>query len=242
MRPPLPVRWAVALLLAAAVPVPARVAWLHDGLHGATTPGRPGWNSAYVAPLRINGGRAGLDVTGCQLAAPDAMRMLAETYRAAGGSVLSGHGSEIGWGIALAGDRVVRWLVFGAGRRGECIVVRVTQSKEDFLASGRRPERSLLSRVPGLPGSTPRLFVADDEARAAVEVSDARMPAPAALARMESQLVGDGWAPTVPVEPGAGLPVIYRKGREICIVSAGPGPEGTSITRLHKVLGGRDGL
>lgn len=238
----LPARWAAALALAVAGSAPARVAWLHDGLHGATTPGRPGWNSAYVAPLRINGGRAGLDVTGCQLAAPDAMRMLAETYRAAGGSVLSSHGSEIGWGIAVAGDRVVRWLVFGAGRRGECIAVRITQSRADFLASGRRPERSLLDRVPALPGSSPRLFVADDEARAAIEVSDARMPPAAALARMESQLIGDGWVPTVPVEPGAGLPLLYRKGREVCIVSAGPGPEGTSVTRLHKVLGGRDGL
>lgn len=242
MRPSLPARWAAALAFALATCVPARVAWLHDGLHGATTPGRPGWNGAYVAPLRINGGRAGLDVTGCQLAAPDAMRMLAETYRAAGGSVLSGHGSEIGWGIALAGDRVVRWLVFGAGRRGECIVVRLTQSREDFLASGRRPGRSLLDQVPDLPGSSPRLFVADDEARAAVEVSDARMTPAAALARMESQLVGAGWTPTLPVEPGAGLSILYRKGRAICIVSASPGPEGTSVTRFHKVLGGRDGL
>lgn len=235
-------RLAAALCLALAVAAPARVYWLHDGIHGATTAGRPGWNRAYAAPLRINGGKADLDVTGCQLPADDAMRILADTYRGSGGAVLAGHGTEMGWGIAVAGNRVVRWLVFGAGRSRECIVVRVTQSKADFLASGVRPVRSLLERVPELPGSQPRLFVADDEARAAVEVSDTRMPPDAAMRRMEAQLVGDGWSPTLPIEPGAGLPIIYRKGRELCIVSASPGPEGTSLTRLHKVLGGADGI
>lgn len=242
MRVSLPARWTAVLCLAGAAAVEARVSWLHEGLHGATSPGRPGWNSAYTAPLRINEGSADLDVIGCQLAATDAMRMLADTYRGAGASVLSGHGAEVGWGIAVAGDRVVRWLVFGVGRARECMVVRVTQSKADFLASGRRPSRSLLDRVPELPGSEPRLFIADEEARAAVEVSDARMPPSAVMQRMEAHLVGDGWTPAMPVEPGAGIPVIYRKGRELCIVSASPGPEGSSITRLHKVLGGRDGL
>ncbi|MBU4460511.1 MAG: hypothetical protein KJ579_08090 [Verrucomicrobia bacterium] len=236
-------RLAAALWIALSVAAPARVFWRHDGGgHGPTAPGRPGWNSAYAARLDINGGKADLDVTGCQLPAPDAMRMLADTYRGMGGSVLDGHGSEIGWGIAKAGDRVIRWLVFSASRPRECIVVRITQSMADFLASGRRPTRTMLDAVPELPGSEPRLFVADLQSRLAMEISTTKMPPAAAMRRMASQLVGDGWTPSVPVDPDSTPSVIYRRGRDLCIVSASPGPEGSSITRLHKVLGGKDGI
>lgn len=236
-------RLAAALWIAGSVAAPARVFWRHDGGgHGSTEPGRPGWNSAYAARLEINGGKADLDVTGCQLAAPDAMRMLADTYRGMGGAVLDGHGSQIGWGIAKAGDRVIRWLVFGASRPRECIVVRITQSTADFLASGRRPIRTLLDAVPELPGSEPRLFVADLQARLAVELSASKMPPAVAMRHMASQLVGEGWTPSIPIGPDSALSVIYRRGRDLCIVSACPGPEGSSITRLHKVLGGKDGI
>lgn len=235
--------WIVLAFACAVSPAISRVFWQRgSGGHGAVSAGQPGWSRAYAAPLRINGGRADLEILGADLRADDAHRMLIETYRGMGGSVLSGHGAELGWGVALIGDRVVRWLIFGAGLRGECVVMRIDQTRADFAASVRRPDRSLLDDLPDLPGAEPGLFAADDHALAAAEISSVRMPPAVAVARLESMLVGEGWTPAIPMDPGSGASIIYQRGRDLCVVSATATPGGASVIRLRKTLGGRDGI
>lgn len=235
--------WAACLAfftLIVAPPSLARVFWLQGGgPHGDTAAGRPGWNRAYAAELRINGGRADLDVIGCQMSASDAERMLLAAYNAAGGRAWASHGMDLGWGLATVGPHVVRWLIFSAGRSEECIVVRITQTRHEFLASGRPPAGTGIEALPPLPGADVRLLIADDTARAALDVLETRQSPAAALRSMGDALMGGGWVPAMPTGPDD-APTLFRRERDVCAISAVPGEAGGArLVRLHKRMAAR---
>ncbi len=217
----------------------ARVFWVREGVpHGPTSVGQPGWNPAHIARLEINGGTADLEVIGCQLPPPDAERLLLTAYRAAGGSAWGGHGLHLGWGLAFAGGRVIRWLIFSVDRPGECVVVRLTQTREEFLASARPPERSRLEALPPLPSvASMRLHAADLTHEAAAEVADVPMPPAAATGRLESDLLAAGWVPAVAAFADGSPAMLFRRGRDLCAVHAAPAANGGAIViRFHKRL------
>jgi len=182
-----------------------------------------------------------MEILGPTMPAEAAHRFLIQTYRAMGGSILAGRGANLGWGVALVGNRMVRWLIFEAGIRGECVALRMTQSLAEFRASAARPARSLLDGVPDAPGAEPRFFAADDDAAAAVEVSEVRLPPAETVERIESRLLGDGWIPARPTD-GETATVLFRRGRELCAVSAVPSDGGSVVTRMRKVLGRREAM
>lgn len=228
------------------VPAGARVfLLLGPSPHGATAAGQPGWNAAYRTTLEINGGRADLDVLGVGLGPADAQRLLEANYRGHGAAMAAGHGANLGWGIALDGDRVIRWLVIPVNRTQECVVFRIEQTREGFVESGRRPAAHRLSGVPVPPSAEPRLYVADETTLTALEVSESR-PAPETTARlMASALESSGWMPMVPQDPSRdpGGPRIYVRRGEICTVQVSPSPDGGStVLRFHKRLRSREGL
>lgn len=216
----------------------ARVYWLRgERSHGATSAGQPGWNRAYTTRLRINQGGGDLEVLGVSLPAPEAERTLVEAYRAMGADVWALHGAAIGWGIAVDGNRIVRWLIFSVGAPRECIVVRLTQSREEFLASARPPRGEPIPSLPPAPVVDTTLFVADEASRAAVQLGRSSLPVSAVARRLADDLVQAGWQPAVPPDPDS-PPLLFRRGRELCAVLASPREEGGStVVRLHKVLG-----
>ncbi len=230
-------RIAVACALVA-TSVPARVYWLRgERSHGATSAGQPGWNRAYSARLRINDGAADLEVLGVSLPAPEAERTLLEAYRAMGADAWAMHGTAIGWGIAVDGHRIVRWLMFSLGAPRECVVVRLTQSREEFLASARPPRGDPMPALPPAPAVDTTLWVADETSRAAVQLGRSALPVSAVARRLTDDLVQAGWQPATPLGPDA-PPLLFRRGRELCAVLASPREEGGStVVRLHKVLG-----
>lgn len=217
---------------------------LGPALNGATAAGQPGWTAAYTSTLDINGGRADLEVLGAGLDPGDAQRMLETAYRGRRAYVLSGHGSGLGWGIALEGDRVVRWLVVDVHRTRECVVFRIGQTRAEFLASGRRPTAHRLDAVPAPPQAEPRLYVADEATDAAIEVSVAPSEPVVEARIMDAALVSSGWIPVVPQDPSRGIGTrLYTRRGELCTVqvSAASGG-GSTVLRYHKKLRGREGL
>ena len=148
----------VGLVLGAAVglagfPASARVyQLLGPALHGSTTAGQPGWPLAYRAAVRLNGGRGYLEVLGCQFDAREAARQLYYVY-AGGGAVCLRPGRLLTWGLARAGDHIVRLLVLDVGRAAECVVVRLVQTRDEFRRSAQPPEDSALPDLPDLPGA-----------------------------------------------------------------------------------------
>ncbi|MDZ4198207.1 MAG: hypothetical protein U1E27_02880, partial [Kiritimatiellia bacterium] len=117
-------------------PTAARVfRQIPGGWHGATSAGRPGWTLAYEARYRINGGGARIEALGCGLPLFDALRALEATYRERGAAVRVFGGERQGWGIAVADEAVIRFLVVEVGRPGECLVFRIEQSAEEFRQS-----------------------------------------------------------------------------------------------------------
>jgi hypothetical protein len=230
--------WAGLLMTAIVLSTPARVFWTHDAIHGPTAAGQPGWNRAYSTQIRLNDGRASLDVIGCQLPASEAERMLVDTYRASGAPVLAGHGWELAWGIAEIHSMVVRWLIFSLGSPRECLVVRITQSKEDFLDSARPPPRSRLTQLTEVPNSTVRWYAADEQARVGLEVLEAATPPDPMRWRVVSDLIATGWVPTLPDGGDDYHPVMFRRGRELCLIHVAAGDaQGSRILRVYKELG-----
>lgn len=215
-----------------------RVYWVGRGpSHGPTTAGQPGWNQAYKSRLRINEGHADLEVLGVSLPAPEAERTLVAAYRAMGADVWAVHGTSIGWGIALEGTRVVRWLVFPVSGPRECIVVRLTQTREELHASARLPRGEPIPSLPPAPTITTTLFLADDSARASTQIGHSALPSLVAANRLADDLVQAGWQLAIPAAPDA-PPLLFRRGRELCAVLVVPREDGGSrVLRLHKVLG-----
>ncbi len=216
----------------------ARVFWTYDAIHGPTAAGQPGWNRAYSTQIRLNEGRASLDVIGCQLAASEAERTLLDTYRALNASVWAGHGWEVAWGIAKVQDVIVRWLIFSLGSPRECLVVRITQSTDDFLASARPPLRSRLTQLTEVPNSTVRWYAADEQARVGLEVLEAATPPDPMRQRIVSDLIATGWVPTLPDGGDDHQWVMFRRGRELCLIHVAPDDvQGSRILRVYKELG-----
>ncbi|MCX7818499.1 MAG: hypothetical protein N2652_04720 [Kiritimatiellae bacterium] len=238
-----PARGGVAVLIAGATLCGAasaigRVYWLRgESAHGATTAGQPGWNRAHTARIRINEGRADLEVLGVTLPATEAERLLVDAYRTMGADVWAMHGEVIGWGIAVDSRRVVRWLIVPLGHPRECLVVRLTQSREEFLASARPPTGNPIPSLPPAPALDTVLFVADETAHLAAQLGRSALPAPVAAARLADDLVQAGWHPVIPPEPDV-PPLLFRRGQELCAVITSPQEGGSSVLRLHKLLGG----
>ncbi len=238
-------RWfRVAPALAAAAflfasPAPARVyQLLGPALHGATTADQPGWPLAYRAAVRLNGGRGDLEVLGCQFDAREAARQLRAVYGARG-AVWLRPGRWLTWGLARVDDRVVRLLVLDVGRAAECVVVRLVQTRDEFLRSGRPAAESALPDLPDLPGALREWSAADDSRRLAVEVSRAGAADPGQAQReLDEAWVGAGWVPVLPPDPNGGprAAQVFMRDGVLAAAQVTPAPDGRGVTivRLRK--------
>ncbi len=244
LRIPGPVIRRVAVLLAAVLLlVPAdrtrgRVFFTWGrAAHGAATAGQPGWNLAYRSDVRLNGGAGEMEVVGAQMDIAEAARAVESAYRALGAKVFLLRAQGFAFGVAVWDDRVVRLLLADVGRREECIVFRLDQTRDDFRRSAERPTEHLLTALPVPVGARPRLFAADEGAAMQVEVSETA--GAGALDRLDAQLTSQGWISVLPPDPRRGPPAatMYLRGSELCVLQVAPGEGGGAvITRLYKRL------
>ncbi len=186
--------------------------------HGATTANQPGWTRAYRAELEINGGRGELEVLGVSMPAAAALETLRATYAGMGGEAEIFPGETAGWGIARAGDRVIRFLAVSPQGPRECLVFRFEQSRADFERSLRGADGAAFA------GGRERRVAAESGGRFEARTIETGAEPAAASAAIARAHIAEGWRPALPDAPGAGL---FVRGPDVCVVrvSARPAPE-----------------
>lgn len=228
----------VALLLLSILPlaVPARVYWLTGrGETGGVLAPDPAWTRAYAVMLRINAGRAGMEVWNARLSLDEAVEEVRKQVQADGGTLwMTGEG-EMRWAIGYAGDRVIRILFNAGDGPRQCLVFQLSQTLEDFNASLTPPERHMMKAAPEFPGSSPVSFLGSDTTGLELATASAPVQAAEAQSYYARQLTGAGWAPAF--KPGKGAD-IYLREREMMLVSAKSTSEGSGclLMLLHKPL------
>ncbi|HAS82638.1 MAG TPA: hypothetical protein DCS43_08210 [Verrucomicrobia bacterium] len=190
-----------------------------------------GGQTAYQAPVRINGADATLTVVG--LDDPDAVR--ASQIRAALLPEAIGEGDALS--IITRPDRVTRLLVFRPGDGGKTLVVLIEQTPAAFRQSREGASRRQAFPLSLYPGSTVGLQAENKDTGVSFATLNAVAAPEQVSAYYASGLRSAGWLPMFPgVDSGADL---YLRENALCfvIVTAKTGKTGEShITLLHKSL------
>lgn len=232
--------WALAAALGAAPVAPARVFWRWGdaGVHGATSAGQPGWDLAWRARVRINGGGGTLEALGTLTGPAETARQLDAVYRAQGGTSVAFSAAGVAWGMAWMDGRVVRWLAADAGRVRESVVFRLEQTPDDFRASLQPPRKHALDDVPVPPGAQVRQFLANEDRGLAMEQSVSPAGAAETEAWLADAMASHGWIPVSPATARAGgrPPAWYRRGEVTAVVHVAPDASGGArILRLRRM-------
>jgi hypothetical protein len=223
--------WALVAALAAAAPVSARVFWRRGGAgaHGVASAGQPGWDLAWRAQVRINGGAGTLEALGTLSGPPETARQLNAVYRAQGGPSVAFSAAGMAWGMAWVDGRIVRWLAADAGRVRESVVFRLEQTPEDFRASLQPPREHAIGDVPVPPGARVRQVLANEDRGLVMEQSVVSAGAAETEAWMADAMASLGWTPVAPggaVRAGGRPPAWYRRGRVTALVHVTPDAAG----------------
>ena len=231
--------WAVIFAAALAAGAQARVFSIRGGgpEHGAVTGGQPGWNRAWTAAVRINGGRGTLEALGAEFPVRDASRLLRGAYEDMGGAVWSFSGDSAAWGVALVGDRVVRWLALDVGSRRECVVFRIEQTESDFRASMKPPPGHQITALPVPPGARPVSFLMNETRGLSLEQSRAPLGVEETAVLMRSAVESQGWTPLAPEDRRHGRvsAMWFARGKETAVVQVTADPQGGSrVVRVHQ--------
>ncbi len=226
----------VALLLVLPGASQARVFWtIAGGETSGVLASDAAWTRAYSAMLRINSGRAGLEVWSARLSLTEAVEALRAKVRQGGGEIWFTGVGEMVWGIGCDGERVFRFLVTATQNPRSSLVFQLSQSFEDFTASLTPPQEHLLKAAPAYPNSEEKSFLASEATRTEMATSTAGSPPADVKNFYAERLPGGGWAPVF--QPGKGLDV-YLRGNEVILVSAESAGDsgGSVIMLLHKPL------
>ena len=198
-----------------------------------------GGQVAYKSDVTINGGKGQLTVIGFTDAFPEILRILRRATGIDELDVESGHHLHA---IVKTGKGVVRLLAFRLAENLQTIVVAVEQSRAEFKASERAPDRNMLKSIPSYPNSTPRFYMKDAGRKISVAVSDTKAGVDAVEAHLLANLTKSGWEPALPPTKGkkSGTSfTIFMKGLDVCCTDIGPSSDGNGnvITILHKKQG-----
>jgi len=219
------------LLVAASVVSQARV--FSSRSAGDDIPGfleQLGGQTAYRAPVRINGAAATLQVIGFD----DPRDLRAAEMRAALKLAPAASGGDALYTLAGAG-RVTRLLIFRPGGTAQTLAVVIEQSAEAFRKSRDGGAAARALPLPVYPGSTPGLQAENED----TGLSFATFASPAApeqvTAFYHATLSSAGWEPMFPDADPAGARLYLRR-QAFCFVLAAPSAAGSHITLLHKSL------
>jgi hypothetical protein len=238
-------RLLTAIALAATLtggPAGARVFWQlgsAGSARGAVEAGEANWNRAYTAPLRINGGRADINVWGTPQSVEETLAALRLRVQQRGGKIYFAAGSELAWGVGVLEGRVLRFVVSaGPGRTSH--VMELVQDFEEYRASRNAPARAGLPDVPELPEARVSQVLANEATGLTLASSHSALPPTAAQQQANAVLAGAGWQLLMPAGGQAG---VYVRGRDLLVVSAvSAGREGeTVVTLAHKRRAAVDG-
>lgn len=218
-----------------APPAGARVFWQLGGAgsaRGVVEAGEADWNRAYTAPLRINGGRADINVWGTPQSVEETLAALRQRVQQRGGQIYFAAGPELAWGLGVVDGRVLRFVVSaGPGRTSH--VMELVQDFADYRASRNAPARAGLPDVPELPEARLSQVLANEATGLTLASSHSALPPAAAQQQANAVLAGAGWHLLMPAGGQAG---VYVRGRDLLVVSAvSAGRDGeTVVTLAHK--------
>jgi hypothetical protein len=225
----------LALLLVCAT-ADARVFWqfgrASGSSRGALESGDPNWSRAYAAPLRINGGRAEVEVWGTPQSVDETMATLRQRLAGRGGQVYFAAGGELAWGIGVVDGRVLRFLISaGPGRYSH--VIQLVQDFADYRTSRTAPATAGLPDVPEMPEARVAQVLANEATGLTLATSRTAASPAAAQQQANALLAEAGWQLLMPAGIQSGF---YVRGRDLLAVSAvSAGRDGeTVLTLAHK--------
>ncbi len=227
----------VLALLAWNSPAGADVFWRwRTGSGRSVLENTPGWQRVYRSTLRINGGRAQLEVLQCQAPLAAVMARLQNAFPAARPDAAFLRGESGVRGLVVTGDTVTRFLALDLGAPDETVLFALTQSAADYTLSLQPPPAGALESVPAYPGSTATAFLADEETTAQLFLFSAGAPAEDVRSFYAAAFDHAGYRR---IAAGGGLTdlALYQKGPELCclLIRDAP-PQACAITVLHKRL------
>ena len=173
---------------------------------------------AYRSAIRINGGRASLQVWGWQRDFDTVVARLRGTLFAGQENRLAA-GDGLAFGTIRKGGSVVRLLIADLGER--CVGFRIEQTEAEFEQSKRPPAEPQL-RVAGVyPGSVPVLLAEDEDRETVLEVLRAPADVDTVRTALDASAKANGWAPCMPAARAGGAPPLglYARGSELCCVT-----------------------
>ena len=149
-------------------------------------------------------------------------------------------GGTLALATIRSAGKVLRLVVVGLSQEGQTVLFHLEQSREEYDASSRPPDRHLLAELPQYPGSDPMFFVRDEGTRLSLAVSATHSGQDEIRAFFDFGLPAAGWRtalPPVPGVPAQGLQMFLR-GEEICCVFVETGRAGRNrVTLLYKQPG-----
>ena len=168
-----------------------------------------GWSVAYSTKMDINGRPADVQVW----SSPDrffrSMAKLQDAWRARGIREGFVAGQEMGWGMVVEDDRLIRYLVINMEGRAGTVVYQTSQKIEDARASMKRKSVPQMEAVPTYPGAKPLSYLADKDSGMEVEVTETRAPVFQVVNWFDGQMDSLGWKNDVMAEGSR----IYQKGQ-----------------------------
>lgn len=231
-------RLLMAIALAAALagaPAGARVFWQFGGgvsSRGLVEAGEANWSRANTTPLRINGGRADMNVWSTPQSIEETLTTLRQRVNDRSGQMYFAAGDDLAWGIGVVEDRVLRFLIStGPGRT--CHVMELVQDFADYRASRTAPTAAGLPDVPEMPEARVSQVLANESTGLTLATTHSAAPPAAARQQANAVLAGAGWQLLMSAGGQAG---VYVRGRDLLVVSAvSAGRDGeTVVTLAHK--------
>lgn len=174
----------------------ARVFRLLGGEGGAVSPrDPPGWATVHRAELVLNGAPATVTVAGVSLPLQEAMGWWQASMEREGAHAATATGQRLAWGLAVTGDRVIRVLGLSPEGPRECVMVRLEQTKADFVRSQRTAGTGVVD--PDWPGASVRWSVADPSGGLEMRIVESHDDRNAMLSAIWRSLISQGWRPAL---------------------------------------------
>jgi len=175
-----------------------------------------GWAVAHRSDLVVNGSAGGVEIMQSDRGVRASLAQLRAAYEMAGGHAAFHGNDDIGWGLALVDDRVVRILAFSLDGRPNALVVRREQSIEDFARSGKPERATPPPDFPVFPGSVPSYSASDPTTHTDITVSRTHAGSEDVRSYFDRELTSTGWTPALPTSTEA---TVYLRNHEICCLS-----------------------
>ena len=194
-----------------------------------------GFTEVYSAPVEVNGGKGRVDVWHSESGFFQTMSRIQDACRARGWPEGFSAGENMGFGMAVDGQTLVRYLVVRVpdGTTEKSLVYETTQTLAEFNKGGEPVREHRLDKLPVLDQSEAVSFIEDGNTHTAIEVSRSRQPAEFILGWFDQRMAADGWATAVLTVADARM---YTRGKERAVVNVQRDKDGRAlISRMHKV-------